>query len=113
MNIIYFKARIIIIQLDVEKIHNLRYAYENLSNKIKTTSFVCISSEGEPICAELKSNSQNALNISWSGLPSKLGTTAKTLPFLDKLLQKSNSIETSSFVFSDAELNKLECNKCS
>lgn len=102
----------VIIQLDVKKIHNLRYAFEKLSNKTKTTSFICLMSKGEPICAELKSNGLNALNISYNGFSSQLGNIPKLLPFLDKILQKSNSAVTSSFVCSDANSNKLECNKC-
>lgn len=94
----------------MNKINKLRYALENHKNKTLTTSFVCILCNGSSICAELKSIGFNALNITWDGTPSPPTSTAKILPSLDILLQKSHAIESSSFVCSEPGSLKSECN---
>ncbi|CAH1725990.1 unnamed protein product [Aphis gossypii] len=94
-------AIFIVNQLDVNKINNLRHAFEKHTNRTSTTPFVCLLSNGSSICAELKSIGLNALNISWDGTSSKPTNTSKILPSLDVLLQKSHTAESSSFVCSE------------
>lgn len=94
----------------MKKINNLRLAFENYSKKTIATSFVCISSRGEHICNELKSNGLNAVNISWKGTSSQPKDTRYILPVLDAILLKSHNIESSTFVFSDPDIDKSKCN---
>jgi len=100
---------ILFTQLDDKKINNLRYSFEENINKSKTTSFVCILSKGEDICAELQSLGINALNISWNGGPSQQKKIPKILCSLDILLQQSKSTGSSAFVCSESASHKLEC----
>lgn len=74
------------------------------------TSFICISSRGEYICAELKSIGLSAINISWDGLSTQPNKTEKLLISLDTLLQKTNTTESSSFICTEPGANKSECN---
>lgn len=97
-------------QLDVNKINNLRHAFEKHANRTSTTSFVCLLSNGSSICAELKSIGLNALNISWDGTSLKPTNISKILPSLDVLLQKSYTAESSSFVCSEYGSLKSESN---
>lgn len=94
----------------MNKINNLRYALEKHINQTLTTSFVCILSNGSSVCAELKSIGYNALNISWDGNSSSPTNTAKILPSLDILLQKSYAVKSFSFVCSEPGSLKSECN---
>ncbi|XP_026822789.1 fatty acid synthase-like, partial [Rhopalosiphum maidis] len=91
----------IVNQFDIDKINNLRYAFEKHTNRTLTSSFVCLLSNGNSICSELKSIGLNALNISWDGMSSQMTNTSKILPSLDILLQKSYTAESSSFVCSE------------
>jgi len=85
-------------------------AFEDLPKKTKTTWLICISSKGEHICAELKSKGLNALNILWDKNSTQINDIEKLLIALDNILQKSSSIESSSFICSESSANKLECN---
>lgn len=102
---VYFR-----IQCDNKKLGNLRSAFEGCSNKIKMTSFVCIQSKGEHICGDLKSIGLNAVNISWDGMVTQPKNIAKLLMSLDTLLRNSNTIGSSSFVCSEQDANKSNCN---
>eukprot|EP00102_Acyrthosiphon_pisum_P016442 XP_008187406.1 PREDICTED: fatty acid synthase-like [Acyrthosiphon pisum] len=102
-------AIFIVNQIDINKMNNLRYAFEKHMNQTLTTSFVCILSNGSSICAELKSIGFNAFNISWDGMSSTPTNTTKILPSLDILLQKSYAADSSSFVCSEPGSLKSEC----
>lgn len=101
----------VLVQLDDNKINNLRFAFEHHANKTTDTSFVCISSKGEHICDELKSIGLSAINIFWDGLSTQSKKIEKLLISLDTLLRKSKTIESSSFICSEPSANKSEC-KC-
>lgn len=98
------------IQIDDKKINNLRHSFERYENKTVTTSFICILSKGEHICNELKSTGISALNISWDGLPSKSKSITKILSSFDLLLQTSNTVSSSSFLYSEKDSNIPHCN---
>lgn len=102
--------RLFSVQFDDNKITNLRYAFEECNDKAATTSFVCMSSRGEKVCSELKSMGFNALNVSWDGTLSQSKNTAKILPSLDTLLQKSHTTESCSFVCSEKKNTSSESN---
>lgn len=89
----------------------MRNAFENVSNKTKTTWLICISSKGEHICAELKSNGLNALNIHWDEISSQPNNIEKLLIALDNLLQKPTNLESSSFIYSESSAHNSKCNK--
>lgn len=86
------------------------YAFKEHPNKTEMSSFVCISSKGERICAKLKSVGLSAINISWDGLSTRPKKTEQLLISLDTLLQETNTTESSSFICTEPGANKSECN---
>lgn len=107
--IIAYFCFVFVFQSDIEKVNNVRYAFEDQTSKTVATPFVCISSKGENNCAELKSLGFNALNVSWDGKSSKQNHTSNLLLSLDTLLQKSCTTGSSSFVCSEQDAQKSTC----
>lgn len=86
----------------------MRYAYEEYPNKI-VASFVCISSKGKNVCAQLKSMGFDAINLFWNGMSTKPKDVKRLLVSLDTLLHKSITTTSSSFVCSEQGIAKWEC----
>jgi len=96
-------------KLDSNLINNMRYAFEENKKKTNMTSFVCVSSNGELSCADLKSIGLNALNISWDENLSQQPKISKILCTLDIVMYTLKNKNSSSFVCSEKGTDKSEC----
>jgi len=74
------------------------------------TSFVCISSNGEIVCADLKSVGLRAINISWDETSPVPINVSRIMFSLDTIFQNSNTKNSSSYIWSEEDYNKSECN---